>query len=254
VASVNGVDLRVPADEAAEGYLSWSKQNRFSREMRKVKPGDTVELKVYANGQMKTVRVKAARAADVYGERRRHGLHFRLFGDDAYVPLPAIPPIPPIPPMRIEMGEDEDMIQLRDEGREVERSMLDATRQLRETQRAAQAAVRAVRVVPASLQRMYLTSAGVQDDRYTFSLPGLRVTEMSHDLAPYFGAGSGTGLLVLEAEDRWSDLHAGDVILSVNGEQVRRAAALSTALDPDRDNKLEVLRKGEKLSVTVKGR
>jgi serine protease Do len=253
VATINGADLRVPAEEAAEGYLSWSKQDRFRRQMQKVKPGDTVELKVYADGQMKTVRVKAARAGDVYTERSRHGLHFRMFGDEAFIPLPPIPPIPPIPPMRTELGDEENMIQLRGEEREAARAMRDAARELRDAQRASQVQLRTVGLGPVALDGPNVTSAGLDDDLSTLSLPGLRITEMSDELAPYFCAGSGKGLLVLEADEQWSGLRPGDVILKVNGASVRRASALSTRLDSDRDNKLEVLRKGKRVNVVVRG-
>jgi S1-C subfamily serine protease len=76
---------------------------------------------------------------------------------------------------------------------------------------------------------------------------------MSDELAPYFGAESGKGLLVLQADEQWSGLRPGDVILEVNGASVRRASALSTRLNAGRDNKLEVLRKGKKVNVVVRG-
>jgi S1-C subfamily serine protease len=146
------------------------------------------------------------------------------------------------------------MIQLQDESREAERVIHDAARQLRDVRRAAQVALRTVSLEPVTRARPFVTSADLDDDRYTFSLPGLRVTEMSDDLAPYFGSGSEEGLLVLEAHEPWSELRAGDVILKVNGQKVRKASALSVSLDPSKDNDFEMLRKGKQVTVMVRGR
>lgn len=68
VASINGVDLRVAGEDAGDWQASSSRIRRLNREMEKVKAGDAVELRVWSNGQVKTVRVEAARAADVEGD------------------------------------------------------------------------------------------------------------------------------------------------------------------------------------------
>lgn len=68
VAAINGVDLRVAAEDAGDGQASSARINRLNREMEKVKAGDAVELRVYSAGQVKTVRVEAAKASDVGGE------------------------------------------------------------------------------------------------------------------------------------------------------------------------------------------
>ena len=68
VVAINGVDLRVAAEDAGDGQASSARINRLNREMEKVKAGDGVELRVYSAGQVKTVRVEAAKASDVGGE------------------------------------------------------------------------------------------------------------------------------------------------------------------------------------------
>lgn len=68
VVAINGVDLRVAAEDAGDGQASSARINRLNREMEKVKAGDAVELRVYSAGQVKTVRVEAAKASDVGGE------------------------------------------------------------------------------------------------------------------------------------------------------------------------------------------
>jgi serine protease Do len=68
VASINGVDLRVAAEDAGDGQASSARINRLNREMEKVKAGDAVELRVYSSGQTRTIRVETAKASDLQGE------------------------------------------------------------------------------------------------------------------------------------------------------------------------------------------
>lgn len=68
VAAINGVDLRVAGEDAGDWQASNARINRLNRAMENVKAGDAVELRVYSNGQTKTVRVEAAKASDVEGE------------------------------------------------------------------------------------------------------------------------------------------------------------------------------------------
>ena len=68
IASINGVDLRVAGEDAGDWQASNSRVNRLNRAMENVKAGDAVELRVYSNGQTRSVRVEAAKASDVEGE------------------------------------------------------------------------------------------------------------------------------------------------------------------------------------------
>lgn len=68
IAAINGVDLRVAREDAGDRQASRARINRLNREMEKVKAGDAVELRVHANGQVRTVRVEAAKASEVRGE------------------------------------------------------------------------------------------------------------------------------------------------------------------------------------------
>lgn len=68
VAGINNVDLRVAAEDAGDWQASSARINRLNREMEKVKAGDTVELRVYSAGQVKTVRVEAVKASEIEGE------------------------------------------------------------------------------------------------------------------------------------------------------------------------------------------
>ncbi|MEP6690556.1 MAG: PDZ domain-containing protein [Gemmatimonadaceae bacterium] len=97
VASVNGTDLRVAAADAGDDGMAGIKSSRFSREMRKVKVGDEVELKVYGDGRMRTVRVKAAKAIDVY-PHQRGAVRVFMNGRESMF-MPPTPPAPPMPAM-----------------------------------------------------------------------------------------------------------------------------------------------------------
>lgn len=73
--SINGVDLRVPAEDAGDWGMSSSRVRRLTRELEKIKPGDDVELRVYSGGTTKAVRLKAVKASEV----KEHGGFY--FGD-----------------------------------------------------------------------------------------------------------------------------------------------------------------------------
>lgn len=68
VVAINGVDLRVASEDAGDWQASRARINRLNREMEKVKAGDTVELRVYSAGQVKTVRVESVKASEIEGD------------------------------------------------------------------------------------------------------------------------------------------------------------------------------------------
>lgn len=65
IASINGVDLRVPSADVGDWAISSSRMRRLMREMEKAKAGDEVELRLVRGGQSRTVRVKAVAAKDL---------------------------------------------------------------------------------------------------------------------------------------------------------------------------------------------
>lgn len=95
IASINGVDLRVSKEDAGDWSASGARIRRVNREMEKVKPGDAVELRVYRDGQTKTVKVTTMKASDLPGEENAF-----FFGDRAGMIMPRIarPPEAPFPP------------------------------------------------------------------------------------------------------------------------------------------------------------
>jgi len=146
VSAINGVSLRVAAEDAGDGYMSAARMNRYRRELAKTSVGEDVELRVLSSGQSKSLRIKPVRAGDL--PRDRSGV--MIIGDgavsigDVFPALPtiAIPPIPPMParaPRVFEFDgnfDDGVRIQLDPRARiEIERGAQDAARSARDAVR-----------------------------------------------------------------------------------------------------------------------
>ncbi|HEY4129709.1 MAG TPA: PDZ domain-containing protein, partial [Gemmatimonadaceae bacterium] len=73
IASVNGVSLKLAAVDVGDYEVANAMTRRLTRELDKLKPGDEVDLRVVANGQTKSVKVKTVSPEDLYdiGIRRR---------------------------------------------------------------------------------------------------------------------------------------------------------------------------------------
>lgn len=69
IASINGVSLRLAAADVGDEQMAGVMARRLSRELDKLKPGDEVDLRVYAGGQTKSVKVKTIAPADLYESR-----------------------------------------------------------------------------------------------------------------------------------------------------------------------------------------
>jgi serine protease Do len=69
IAAVNGVDVRVPREDVEDPQATSARVNRFVREVRKVAPGGTVTLRVYANGRLRDVSVTAVKMSDLPSQR-----------------------------------------------------------------------------------------------------------------------------------------------------------------------------------------
>ena len=254
IASIDGVDLRVPADEAVGGELLGAKQSRFTHELQSKKAGDEITLQVYANGAMKTVKVSAARTADVYKGTR--GRRFRVNGFDG---ASWVAPVAPTIRLRALQGLDgieESMRPLQIEIDNAKRAALDAQVMARQQADLARAqsrmAVERARMADWTDGGRGTTGWISGGPGSMLTLGGLRVSVVSDALSSYFGKGSEDGLLVLDASDDWHPLQAGDVILSLNGKSVREGDHAEISVDSDQENTFVVLRKGSRVTVHVK--
>jgi S1-C subfamily serine protease len=91
IAAINGVDLRVPRDDAGDEMLASSRVRRLHRELEKVRPGDEVTLRLYVGGgRTRDVRLKTVAASSL---PRRHRM---FFGSEPFIaPIPPMAPIAP---------------------------------------------------------------------------------------------------------------------------------------------------------------
>jgi hypothetical protein len=101
IASVNGVDLRVPKEEIGDWSVANARVARLQREIAKLKPGQTVDLLVVEGGRARNVKVTLGRAEDL---ERTNGFSFSTGDGSSFimrprVPMPAMPPMSPMEPM-----------------------------------------------------------------------------------------------------------------------------------------------------------
>ena len=66
IASINGVSLRLSSADVEDPEMANVMTRRLTRELDKLKVGDEVELRVYAGGQFKNVKVKTVSPDDLY--------------------------------------------------------------------------------------------------------------------------------------------------------------------------------------------
>jgi C-terminal processing protease CtpA/Prc len=70
IASVNGLNLRLSAADIGDDQMGGIMSRRLSRELDKLRPGDEVDLRVYAGSQWKTLKVKTVPPEDLYATSR----------------------------------------------------------------------------------------------------------------------------------------------------------------------------------------
>ena len=98
IAAINGVDLRVPREDAGDALIGSAKVRRLQRELEKVKPGDEVSLRVYVGGgRMRDVRVKTVAASELPGRSTM------IFGGSLLPLRNQGTPMPPMPARELEL-------------------------------------------------------------------------------------------------------------------------------------------------------
>jgi serine protease Do len=285
IAAIDDIDLRVGRDDAGDEFLANSKIKRLQREVSKLRPGDNVDLRVYANGDYRTVRVRVARASDL---PRRRG--FIISGDGMGMGMGMMPGALPLDFDGAIIGE-----QVRTA---IERAMTGAGRALEGVGRGLRSRewqddeelpkkrvepIEPIRIEPLEPSRMRrlapmkvpftsvllddssisapMIAAKVAVDRErgenpsALNIAGLRLVAVGKELAAYLGKGSERGLLVIDVP-QWaaSALRPGDVVLSVDGSRVRAddgSDEVTVALPRLREAQLDILRDGVHHSVTL---
>lgn len=97
IAEINGVNLRLSREDVGDDWVTNTRVQRLMREIRRLDPGAEVTLRVWQDGQFRTIRTRVVRASEL--PRRRGG--FFLSGDNVGIMAP-MPPMPPMPAIEFE--------------------------------------------------------------------------------------------------------------------------------------------------------
>lgn len=124
IAAIDGVDLRVPREDAGDASVGQARTNRLNKALRAKSAGDEVTLRVVSGGRSREVKVKLAKPADLKdgtnfwfetapgGRVNLNGLTIPRLGgtvmripgggvdlEELELPLARIAPVPPEAPM-----------------------------------------------------------------------------------------------------------------------------------------------------------
>ena len=283
--AINGVDLRVSREDAGDAYVHEAKGQRLRREMAKVKPGDEVEVKVWAGGQTRSIRVKSERASELYP---RMGVRVFDFGDEGVSEAPLAPepplapmapmaPLPPRPPhlprveeLRFDVNDGIDGDAIRQQvGDAVRRARVRVRERVKVLNDATDTEapddiddddddgatmhagnMQLLRGHDGMMAPLRVAALAEAQTRHMMSMDGLELSPVSEALAAYFGPESVGGMLVVETGKRWPTLRPGDVILRVDGHRLTRGEGLVIPLH-DGTTPVELLRKGKRIRTTI---
>jgi len=235
LAAINGVSLRIDREAGDGRAVSDAVFRRLARELGEARSGDDISLRIFGSGRFRTVTVHPVVPAAPRATTRATPAPAPASAvDDAKEPESIASVVDGIGTLqaqlrRLEQGEGATATL--DSLAQIEQDLGAIRRRLRDLQGAADGR-------PAAR-----TSSGD-------AISGLSVSAVADDLAPYFGEGSEAGLLVLKADDSWSPLRAGDVILRVNGSPAT-LDRLRAARDGRRTISLDLLRRKRELTVSV---
>ena len=245
LAAINGVSLRIDRESVGQRDASDGVFRRLARELAELRSGDDVTLRVFGSGRFRNVTLHPALPAPT-----------RAAGRAAPAPVPVPVPVPaaeaddtrePARDPASIAGVVDGIAALQAQLRRLEQNegataTLDSLAQIEQDLGAIR---RRLRDLQGSVDRRTPARSSAGD-----AITGLSVSAVADDLAPYFGDGSEAGLLVLKADDSWSPLRAGDVIMRVNGSPAT-PDRLRTARDARRAITLDVLRRKRELTLTV---
>ncbi|MEO7996211.1 MAG: PDZ domain-containing protein [Gemmatimonadaceae bacterium] len=86
IAAINGVDVRVPREDAEDAQASLARVNRFMRELAKSTPGDKITLRVYGGGRFREVAVTTGSIT----ETMKNGFRFNMGEGGQMMSLPGM--------------------------------------------------------------------------------------------------------------------------------------------------------------------
>jgi S1-C subfamily serine protease len=240
LADLNGVNLRLDIADIGQSGATEVVIRRLSRAMRTVRPGGEVSARAYSGGRYRTVQIQTAKAPTVSLSAAEPDSTRADTKARAAAP-PALPVLlASIGELRVQLRRlalAEEQSPLADSILQVALDLGTLQRRLRDAQPRQPGSGPALKREPVA-------------DPAVFAL---RVAAVSPEMASYFGDGSEHGLLVTEADSSLAPIRKGDVILRVDGNGVK-AEGIREALDPGREERVDLLRGGRLISVIVHSR
>jgi C-terminal processing protease CtpA/Prc len=229
IAEVNGLSLRVSPEDVGKSESEAVVQRRLERTLRGLQPGDAVTLRVFAGSRGRTVTIQTSRPSA--RRQPREDSNASTLGG-------VLESLRETQARLGRLAASEGSTAFADTLAAVERELAEMEHRLRTAE---------------TLERRRPARRGERRDTEGETLPGLRVTVISEELAGYFGDRSEGGLLVLDADASWAPLRVGDVILRVEGYRAT-LESLREGIDSRRATELEVLRRDRVITVTLDAR
>lgn len=226
IAEVNGMSVRVSREDVGRREAQEIVHRRLTRELSALRPGDAVSMRVFSRGRFRVVTLRVDEREDVESHA-----HPRTTGV-----VDIIASLRELQAQLHELVINERAGAVRDTLAQVELEIAELQRRLQLTE----------------VQRRRRIEPGRRADEDEPSLRGLRVTVVSDELEPYFGEGSARGLLVLEADESWAPIRAGDVIVRIDGAPAT-LESLRDARDSRRATEVELLRRRRSIIVSLDG-
>jgi S1-C subfamily serine protease len=235
LAEINGVNLRLDVADVGQPGASDLVFRRLARAMRTVRTGSEVSVRAYSAGRYRTVQIPTGKAASTITLSAAEPEPSRA---DAKARAPAL--------AAVLAGMTEVRTQLRRLALTEEQSPLaDTIMQVALDLGALQARLR-----DAQQRQQGIATAPKRESVADPATLGLKVAAVSPEMAGYFGEGSEHGLLVTEVDTSFAPIRKGDVILRIDGSAVK-ADGIREALDPGREERVDLLRAGRLISVVV---
>lgn len=291
IAAIKSTDLRVSREDAGDEFIASAKVRRLQREITSLRPGDEVELRVYANGQFRTVKLRTARASDlprrrgtfiitgdrvgVLGMPLMHSIDGETIGGEVRRALEramestghALEGVGRGIGRRFDWhDDDDDHVRTRIEPMEpmdLEPLAPSRARTPQPSRVPLRSALLADTLMPFVTTASYVAaddaaSGADAAGSVSVNIAGLRLVPVGSELAKYLGRGSERGLLVIDVPE-WarSAIDAGDIVLRINGRSVRTGTNLEDIIvdvPRFRDATVEVLRDGQVRTVTIPAR
>ncbi|HKW08857.1 MAG TPA: PDZ domain-containing protein [Gemmatimonadaceae bacterium] len=248
LAEIDGVSLRLDPNDIGRSGASDAAMKRMTRTLRGLRDGEQASIKVFSGGRFRSVTVQ------VGGTNAPNGL---TAGSITVSP-------PTTPPAAIAVGSDQpsrpstvagalqSLTDLQTQLRRLsdDEGMTPLGDSLAQSARDIAAIQRRIRSAQEIRRRNDDPSDRSTSKRGSNDVPGLTLSQVSDDLADYFGDGSDRGLLVLQADPSWSPIRNGDVLLTIDGAPVT-PDRLRAALDSRQSVRIDLLRRRRQMTVSV---